>query len=1433
MAVEDGFIEYTIELKGAAKASKEFKELTEKVISGTKSYEDYDRFLLKLSSTMPKHASNLRESARAQEAFNKAARDGRDISGASNSGSGGRFIQYQNSAKATRDLESAQKQLKASDAALGAEMDKQNARLDKRKAELLGVKEAQKQLNAAWKEQRSAASSLSDAEGGDLSTASGKKALADASRGYANAIRQTEAAEVNLGKATAYSTKMQKSAAQQQRDYVSQLSRQRYALNDISNTLAVFGGALAGIGIYSMSAAASFQAAFANVERTLSPSDLAANKLSVSVDGIRNSLVQLSGQIPVTFEELSKIATIGNQMDIAANDIIGFTGTIARFSSVSGVSIEETSKAFGGFMAQTGLAPQYLENLASSLALVSVNSNATEAEILSVSREIASLATGAGLSADQVVGLSTTLASLRIPAERSRGSLETYFQTLKRAVAEGGRDLENFATVVGVTADELDSMVRSGKGAEVLEGFLKNLNKYDSVSITNALDELNLKQLRVTNTFTRLSQNVDDFSKNMGIATEGFISGDEAIRQYDYTLNTVNAQLTIFQSGIRGLLDAMNGEGIPVLGGFLKAVNALLFAMIELFEKNKWAATIFGIGTAVVTITGLMLVFRAAIVRANSALLAYRVAATTAGVATQGAAYSMRGLVRGLLGVEVGAKRASVALKFFSIAAKSAGIGLAIGAIGYFANKMQGLRGDTQDASISLDEYNQIAQDAKNVSAGTGEEVENLADKLGGKGGGGSPSVADGASKAAEKVRLLTDYASDLSSVMSRSYSLRFDSASSMDSVISKWIKLREQAEQYQQEINKLTADKSLLQYWLSVAELYDDQIRASQLRSEISDIDYKLAKAQAGASRELAGGTNTAIDNRSAMRDLVSGYQDYIKSLAASGASQEFLQAEIQRINREFIEQATALGYNSSELGVYSAAFTDMSKVVAGAPRDVTVEFNGDPALQALAEFAASAKQSAASAGSAARGAFNDGFGDGIGGGGGGGDFAMPDPIASMPSDDDWRRKGAEDSRNWVTAAWQQLGNFGRDTIKVIGDIFLAIVKPLGDVAGGLPFLSIFGTSFDRFASESKNRFGGIGYFGASAFGTEFQKGLKRDEYFVDGILYQYDAASGISSRYGAINAKEFGDAYSKTDQGTYLKDGIEYARDSLTGEFYALGQANSQSYNEALNGGVSPADIIKEKIMNGASLTNQEASIVAAANGLTYETQFSKSDPMGKIAQKIRDGKELTNQEAKILADFNMGQYNSEAGSKADPGGKIAEKINSSKESTNKAAGKSGGEAGASWWDRFVSFLKFDSILNMPGFSFKPGGGKSGSNNKPKGFASGGFTGRGHWLEPAGIVHMGEHVVPKKFVDQRTGLPKIEYMESLKNGRPAPKGSSGSAGYANGGYVGGGGAIELGEYTIERLGRQVNVGLRVDRQELAMATSNGDARLAQRGSN
>jgi hypothetical protein len=115
---------------------------------------------------------------------------------------------------------------------------------------------------------------------------------------------------------------------------------------------------------------------------------------------------------------------------------------------------------------------------------------------------------------------------------------------------------------------------------------------------------------------------------------------------------------------------------------------------------------------------------------------------------------------------------------------------------------------------------------------------------------------------------------------------------------------------------------------------------------------------------------------------------------------------------------------------------------------------------------------------------------------------------------------------------------------------------------------------------------------------------------------------------------------------------------------------------------------------------------------------------------------------------------------------------------------------------------------------------------------YAQGGFTGRGGKMEPAGIVHRGEYVIPKQYVNQSTGLPNSDALGRLQSGTaPAPSG-----GYAGGGFVGGSAGtmmVELSPYDRKLLSDVGNVQLRLNGRVVAEATNTNNFSQAQRGTN
>lgn len=1016
-----------------------------------------------------------------------------------------------------------------------------------------------------------------------VAAATERVASAQARVGAARAAGETSAqarATDDLTRAQTELARAQRGVADNSQRSVNNLLAERSAVRDIGFTYTIAGAAMGAAGAYAVKVGADFETAFTGVERTLQ-----SNTAPEEVDAIRGSLVNLSAQIPLTFEELSSIATIGNQMGIAKESVVDFTGTIARFASVSGMSIEAVTQSFGGFMAQTGLSADYLENLGSSVAKVGIESNATEAQILSLMREISGGAVTAGFTADQIVGLAGTLASLQIPAERARGSLDSYFSTLYKAVSEGGDKLQNFATVVGVTAEELDAMVRNGQGAEVMRGFLVGLEDLNNVDINTALDALDLLDKRVSNTFNRLSNSLTEFDRDQANANSAFLQGAELQRQYAQTVDDLNSQFIIFTNNIDGLIDAVTGGAVPGLAALLQMVNNMVSGFTAWLGSNRWAAALIGIVLIAATLTGGLLLLRGGTALATAALISFQAAARTAGAQAAGSIGSLAALRGALFGVGAGGVGAASGLRVFRAALVSTGIGaLAVGA-GFLLENLMPVGGAAQDAAIGLDEYNSAMAAMSGSQGEASDGAGNLVDNLVGGGGGGG--VKGAAEEAAAAVRTLADYTSDLSGVFNRSGDIRFGSGAAMDDIKLKWIELNEAMEEYQSTIRTLTADRSLKEYWLSIAEAYDDQLRAGQLREDLAEIDDKMAEAQAGASTELTGTSRAAIENRKQMRELTGNYQEYIEALAAAGATQEELQAAISELGVDFTTQAQQLGYNGAQLDVFGARFVDFSKIVAGVPREVTVGFNADPALLALAEFQAKLDEANAKAqqtGSDMGSGIGGGIGDGIDGALGDYDIGIPkaDPAAT-------RKSGVDMAQDLYLGFISQVASFG-DT-----------------VAG------FFG--IDTLAARSRV----VGELTANGITSGFNEHFDIKTIVVDGIVGAMDPATNEWVTLSGENAITYNNGLKQNlDPNSQLAQALNAAKSEADFNAATLGSTNATRYNEAVKG-TADFDIFKKGIEAASGKTTSAADTVAQATATTFNSGINKNAYAGGLADAV----------------------------------------------------------------------------------------------------------------------------------------------------------------------------------------------------------------------
>src|SRR5690625_341630 len=261
------------------------------------------------------------------------------------------------------------------------------------------------------------------------------------------------------------------------------------------------------------------------------------------------------------------------------------------------------------------------------------------------------------------------------------------------------------------------------------------------------------------------------------------------------------------------------------------------------------------------------------------------------------------------------------------------------------------------------------------------------------------------AGKTANRIRTLVDYASDLSKVWGRAFDIRFSGQETLDTITSQFIKIREESDRVadairdlKNDIRSLTSDISIQEYFLGIALEHGDTKRAEAIeaelakkRAELADKTKQVAEEQDKASKSLEGDSKASIEHRKTILDLVQAYQSHLQALAASGMSQADLLRESEKLRKEFVRQATEMGYSRDELKTYEAAFTDTARIIRAVPFEVTTDLSSlDPALLAIREFADDANKALSGIGS------GGGGGGGVGGGGGIG-AGIPDEVETL----------------------------------------------------------------------------------------------------------------------------------------------------------------------------------------------------------------------------------------------------------------------------------------------------------------------------------------------------------------------------------------------------------------------------------------------------
>ena len=343
-------------------------------------------------------------------------------------------------------------------------------------------------------------------------------------------------------------------------------------------------------------ASVAFESAMAGVKRTVGGGD-------EFISGLGESFKEMSTVMPITTGELAKIAETAGQLGIKQENVEQFTTVMAKLATTTDLTAENAATMLAQFANITGVTDY--ERLGAVVAELGDATATTASKVVDMSQGMAAAASVAGMNERDILAISAAVGSLGIEAQAGSTAMSTLISTLFKATEEGGENLEKFASVANMSAEEFQqAWATNAVGA--LDAFIQGLNdtERNGKSAIMLLDDLGIKNVRQTKAILGLAQAGDLLSNTIAQANNAWEKntalGEKAAIMYD----TTEAKITMYKNSVDNLKIAVGDQLTPALGELAETGTDVVQWATEFVQQNEWLGpTLVSVATAVGVVT--------------------------------------------------------------------------------------------------------------------------------------------------------------------------------------------------------------------------------------------------------------------------------------------------------------------------------------------------------------------------------------------------------------------------------------------------------------------------------------------------------------------------------------------------------------------------------------------------------------------------------------------------------------------------------------------------------------------------------------------------------------------------------------------------------------------------------------------------------------
>lgn len=339
---------------------------------------------------------------------------------------------------------------------------------------------------------------------------------------------------------------------------------------------AVIGTAVAGGLAAAAKASIDFEDAFAGVRKTVEGTPQELNEMY-------GELRKLATRIPVKFTDLAAIAEEAGALGVARQDVAGFTDVVARLSAATvGLSTDAAAEAFGKLgnvlfsqeEKADGLIDEY-NRMGSALVALGNAGASSEGDIIEVAKRFGAAGKAAGLSAGEILGVSSALASLGVEPEAAGGALSRLFNNLTTNLSIGNEKAKAFAKTLGLTPKEAKKAF--GKDAlGTFEKFLAKLSKLDKFQQAKVLKAAGINNIRDINAIRLLSQQYAELDRQVDLSTKAYEENTELAKVSAQRFDTLKNKVITLKNLLFDSAVTLAEGFTPALGRAADKIRAIV-----------------------------------------------------------------------------------------------------------------------------------------------------------------------------------------------------------------------------------------------------------------------------------------------------------------------------------------------------------------------------------------------------------------------------------------------------------------------------------------------------------------------------------------------------------------------------------------------------------------------------------------------------------------------------------------------------------------------------------------------------------------------------------------------------------------------------------------------------------------------------------------